>query len=774
MAKMRLDADKIKSFFGLHIEKMVLAVILVLLVVFIYLGYSLEDLEQTPTELEQLTTTAVNKMNENTWDTIKEENRPATGRAELAKASDLATSDAAYATDKPLKPVGRNLGEKRKDPTLFPPAQLEVTVVSAPVAFRMKPDDVDLLKDAKAAELKKKEVKAPPKKPKRRGGYGSEMGGGSSSYGSEMSSSEPPSGMSGSSMYGMSMPGGESGMMGAVGGTLATGKRIPGFRPGMGAVAKPCNIAAVKAVIELQKQWDEYERVFSTAVGYNPARDVPRFVMFLAQRADVTDDPNRELTDADWKNVANNDSVRAELMRNPWYGFSQEIVDPRYLSKVLTMPTPPVMMRDSEPIARHSLTPRRTAAMQLAAQMAAKAKAKKESEADKEAPKVADAPTAPTPGMMGNSPYGAAMGSGSSMPPGYMGMPGMEGGSYSSEMGSSGMMGMMGSGGMGMYGSEMSSEGGSGMYGSEMGSEGSSGMYGSEMGSEGSSGMYGSSMGSGYGSGYGMMGTAPRGPSVEYALVRFYDFGVEMGRKYRYRISVFVEDPNHPQMLAAEPNERTLDDTVKARLAEVIKSEKEKETRIYYLRSEWSAPSEVVTIAPDPITLAGTVDSYRPTAVNPAATALAVPANEPKGSVMSVVWDAAYAVDAPATIDAYRGTVFNFKTKSTVIHPVTLQYKELDVDFATNRCVVDMQGGEELTTTDKEPLTSLGKYVILTASGDLLVKDELADYDEFQLHTPPEVDAPAATPYGGEMGMPGSEMGSEGSGSRPPGRRRGS
>ena len=44
MAKIGLDKDAIKRFFSLHVEKIVLGVVVILLVLFVYRGYSLEGL----------------------------------------------------------------------------------------------------------------------------------------------------------------------------------------------------------------------------------------------------------------------------------------------------------------------------------------------------------------------------------------------------------------------------------------------------------------------------------------------------------------------------------------------------------------------------------------------------------------------------------------------------------------------------------------------------------------------------------------------------------
>jgi hypothetical protein len=458
--------------------------------------------------------------------------------------------------------------------------------------------------------------------------------------------------------------------------------------------------------------------------------------------------------------------VKAEFRKEPWAGISQEIVDPRYVSQVLTMPIPPIMMRDIDPLALHSLTPRRKITQQMMAMGDRKKKdKKKEKEGDEEKEKttVGDAPTA------GAGMTGSAYGSGGAM--GYPGMPGMSGmmpgmASGAEEGMGMGMGGYPGMPGMGGMPPGMAAGGEEGMGMGMGGYPGMPGMGGMPPGMA-SGGEEGMGMGPGMGmyGGFGMSGSMSSRPPAEYALVRFFDMTAEKGHKYRYRVAVFLEDPNHPQMAGMEPNERNLDDSVKTRLSSVIKEEKEKNTRTYWVRTDWSSPSDVVSVSPDPIALAGKIDNYRPTAIPNSTQTL--PPNEPKGTVMSVVWDDARAVDVPGSLDVNRGTVLNFKSNADVIHPVTLRYKTLEnFDFRTDNCVVDMRGGEDLPGSDKEPLGALGEYLVLTASGELEVRDELQDYDAFQLHMPPES---PATPTTGYPGMEGGPPGAEGGHPRMPG-----
>lgn len=727
MAKVSLDSEKVTRFFAYHIEKIVLGVVILLLVVFVYLGYSLEGIEKTPKELETVAQAADEAIDQDTWPVVAPEYAPPTGHVARVQQSRVPTQDSFYALDKPFLPANTQQGEKREDPELFPPTNVEVYAVSGPIAVRQKPDEVDPLAELANSEFKKEEPKKKKKKRRSRGGYyGSEMmsGGG---YEEEMESyeSEMMSGYEGQmeSPYGDEMEGyGIGATMPSV--VQATGKKFPGYRPPgqQGVLAKAANIIAVKAVVEVQRQWDEYDRAFSNALGYNPARDQPKYLLYSAQRADVTDDPDAEPPESAWKPISNTNASVVQLQRSGWVGVAKEIVDQRYVSRELTMPLPPLMMRDLEPLALHSQTPRQQVG--LPSQLAAKDEEQVEEEAASDEP-ISDIPGAiPKAGMAG--PMGA---------PGAMGSyPGMS------------MPGMYGSGPGYGYGSEMESE----MYSEEE--------YEMEYGSEEMM-MSGEESG-GYGYGYGMYGggmgmSAPRGPKAEYLLVRFFDFTARPGRKYRYRVQVIMEDPNHPQNPALEPSSRALSDDVQARLKSIQESEKAEERRVFYLRTDWSEPSDVISLDPMIRTFAGKVEPGRAAQIPNLEDE--VPVVEPKGNVMTVVWDPAYAIDVPVEKSVPRGAVLDFKETANAIHPVTLVYKKIeDFQFHTNRFVIDVKGGVPLPSSLEEekdaPLTVPGEIVFFDEKGDIVVRNELDDVDTYSLYTPPDMSATPSYGMPGEMG----------------------
>jgi hypothetical protein len=320
---------------------------------------------------------------------------------------------------------------------------------------------------------------------------------------------------------------------------------------------------------------------------------------------------------------------------------------------------------------------------------------------------------------------------------------------------------------------------GYGMEGSGYGMEGSG--YDTEdsgYGMEGSGYGYGMD-GSGY-PGMGGMGMPTRGPKAEYLLVRFFDLRVMPGRKYRYRIQVLVEDPNHPRDPRYDPKERTLDDAVKVRLKEVEAEEaKADNQRIYYRRSEWSAPSGIVTVEAPSMTFAGEVQlpTTARTIEGSPGDRYTSAQTEPSGKVIAVAWNSRLAVDVPGVMDVLRGTVLNFTTDASIVHPVTKVYKELkDFAFNTNCVVLDFRGGENLPVTpsgdgkeDEEPLKAPGEFVFVDDSGQIFVRNELDDLDAFKRYSPPEEKkAPSGMPgypgmeegYGEEGMYPGMEGGS--------------
>jgi len=238
---------------------------------------------------------------------------------------------------------------------------------------------------------------------------------------------------------------------------------------------------------------------------------------------------------------------------------------------------------------------------------------------------------------------------------------------------------------------------------------------------------------------------------VEYKLFRVFDFTVEPGKVYRYRVQLLLEDPNDPQPAEGEGTKRApevseLDQTVIDRLKERRKQEKEKNQRIYWRETPWSEPSEPVQLPPTRTVLAGTVVAEKCEDL-PDSRAKLHYANNPlkdcRARVLALVWDPDEAVWVPAVREkkgdkkneVFRGSVVDFTENVWIVDPVTLSPRLLEeYPVQTGSVVLDLRGGELLPRADKKrsKLTAPGEILLLDGDGNLVVQDELDDADTFR------------------------------------------
>ncbi len=718
MAKLKLDKESVQGFFFNHTEKIVLGVMILLLGLFIWTGSSREGIgAQNPAELARKVEDAAKKIEVSTWDQVKVNYVPVLDHVGRKQVGDAVTSESYYRLDTPLIGSPPNSATPRQDPVIFAVTDLEATLVTASIAYKARPELTDPF--AELANLEQKKIEAPKKKStkKPKKGAGGPAGGG---YAEEMAmqmeemamGSAGAEGMGaggyGPGAYGPGAYGSDAMGMGTAAGPAvrADANKFHGFRPtattsatGSSVIGYSTHLVAVKGLVPYQQQWDEFERVFADAAGYMPSRDIPRFLSFRAQRAEVPSDPNEPLK---WDYISWTERVLDSLPKMGWAGFPGELADSKYvLSGVLTMPVPPVMMRDLRPLALHTKVP---------LQQEEKAKTVERT----------------TPELINVDEVGGVADIGE--------LPAVPGARRP------------GAGGAGMYGAGMQ-----GMYGS-----GSEGMAGGGYGAGMAGGGYGAGMG-GEGYGMGMMGGAGtqlvRGPQAEFLMVRFFD-QIKPGKKYIYRIQVVLEDPNHPQIPQQQPQDRILADTVRTRLATVTADEvkqtaaKKTPIRLFSLTSEWSEPTAPVYVKQQSDTYAGGVtlppmrDILRTAEPNPPQkTGYALPADgEPTAQVMNLSWNSKYATDVPGILNASRGSFFNQPIQADVIDPVTLVYKIVpDYRLASNELVIDLRGGETLQAavgTAKALLTP-GEVAVLDARGNFVVRNELDDWQLFDKYAPP-------------------------------------
>ncbi len=828
--KVSLGPGGFKGLLIQHVEKIVFGAAILGLVAFVFLGYKLDSklAGKTPDQLQTIAANAVANIERPSADVLKAERTPRNGKGGqyFARVQGIDPLDPQNYALKPFKPPTVAPGSKREDPEIFAPIKLETSAVTGALCLKAQEGQKNALAGleyARAPEQKKDTAKEERKKSRgsRRGSgsaggspygsggsspygsgddYAGMMGSGGSPYGkddgerkkenlprgperfypedkvcgyrpagagmsmarggspygsggSPYGSSGSPYGSTGSPYGSTGSPGGSLGpSTGSLGipGTMGPGSTGPGRTPGRPAgasddqaliegepVAQSGSVIAVKALVPYRKQADEYKRVLGEAIGYDPVRDQPWIVFFQAQRVDVTDDPQREVHEAEWQSIMNTNSAAAKIRTLRWHGLMPEAADSMYVDASITMPAPPMMLRCMDEVMLHSDVPRsKTIATFETAEPDEGQNAQKPGDEED-----MDLPTAGLGGAGfaggGMSPYGST-----GMMPGYGStMPG-----YGSTMPGVGST-MPGSGStMPGYGSTMPG-------------------YGSTMPGSGST-MPGYGMG-GYGGGY-----SASAQLVQYKLIRFFDTDVQPGRYYRYRVRVFLEDPNNPNsdpdsglVRFAPPPRRSLSLKVLDRVTKVKADDEAKNAEkasgkkvtTYYVISPWSE-------ATDPVSLPSTSRVYAGS-VEPARTTLGVDGTpvlqtEPYGYVVPVVWDAPRAVDVATEARSVRGSVLDFSRKQfDVLDPVSLAIRVLKgYDLTSQYQVLDMRGGEDLPGDRKELVTSVGEFLVMDDAGGFRVINELDDFKDFARYTF-EDEIASSSPRGGFGSggmMPGS------------------
>lgn len=259
---------------------------------------------------------------------------------------------------------------------------------------------------------------------------------------------------------------------------------------------------------------------------------------------------------------------------------------------------------------------------------------------------------------------------------------------------------------------------------------------------------------------------------VKYKLIRFVDQTVEQGRQYRYRVKVYVEDPNYPSDLYEIPSLAGLHDDAKVRVRDLEAKDAKSKTgrKSTALSSEYSPASDVVTLPPAEWFYAGKVEpeSTGPLAGGGGMKYLTFKTQT--ATALVVVQDDKKAVDVPAKWELYKGSAINFTLPEVeVIHPAFGDKRKIEkYSFQTNAVVADMRGGEEIpivTGAHNYPLKAPGEILFVDSAGHMHVQDEVDDIEYFHRFIGPEEDESTKKKktdsdagdegFEGMMGMPG-------------------
>ena len=456
--------------------------------------------------------------------------------------------------------------------------------------------------------------------------------------------------------------------------------------------------ACVVAKVPIREQLKLYRDAFEKArMGFDPARDFPQYKGYLVQRAEVLpgDKP------LEWKPVSVYDGQRPSAT-NPalstsgivsekvmgklleratlfWAGGgpSPDVIDPRFADFVLTMPLPPLIGRDWGAEATHPDIPLIANTPPLEDEAATLAAAQAAEEAKK--PGNADEFTA-------SGPNGGVQG------PMQPGMPGMTSGRGFGRPGPGGPGGP----GMAMFGRPGGPEG--------MGPGGSSRMMG--MGPEGGGARsFAGPMAAGA-----ARTSLPKG--VDFLLLRFFDFTVEPGKKYKYRVTLVLADPN-----AAMP-EGALAPAVLDRHKQEAVAAKAKNTQRNYIRriETWSEPSPTVGI---------------PLSGNVRLAEVKVPSegkynDEPIAKLLVESFDVDEknnAIQAAKEREFRRGSVANMVDKADYLGDGPWIDVREGFKFTTGMTLLDVDGGKTLGKNMLSP----GRVLVMGPAGDMYVRNEVDD-----------------------------------------------
>lgn len=216
-----------------------------------------------------------------------------------------------------------------------------------------------------------------------------------------------------------------------------------------------------------------------------------------------------------------------------------------------------------------------------------------------------------------------------------------------------------------------------------------------------------------------------RRPEVAYWLLRFFDFSVEPGKEYKYRVRLVMADVNNtsPSGPGRVLSKDALDPTVISRQSKAAEARGGKPLPVRY--TEWSEPSPTVGIP-----LAGDV---RVASVRPPSNRLFN--DEPRVTLMVRSYgvdNKGQAFQAAKEEDTFRrGYVANM-TSDVEILVEQNHYIDLlrSFPFRTGITIIDVEGGDRLSRDISTP----AQVLLMDPAGGLYVRKEMADIGEVELH----------------------------------------
>jgi hypothetical protein len=216
---------------------------------------------------------------------------------------------------------------------------------------------------------------------------------------------------------------------------------------------------------------------------------------------------------------------------------------------------------------------------------------------------------------------------------------------------------------------------------------------------------------------------------VENGMLRYFDFTVEPGKAYAYRVQAVLEDPNNPED-GARPSDASCEPTVIVR---------RKEASEPIRTTPFSEPSSTVRVPSGNVVLAGSVNAPIEVAVGPNKVRIPRrPTDEPTVKVLALAWDSKGPYDAVIQTDVARGAVVNGVADAEAIDPSVQRVRMLkQYRYQTDTMVLDIYGGSKIKSSDD--LTAPGYMLVMDPYGRLQFRGEMEDRPRYEENfIPPE------------------------------------
>tara|TARA_R110002049_G_scaffold72490_2_gene187056 strand:- start:41123 stop:43114 length:1992 start_codon:yes stop_codon:yes gene_type:complete len=251
---------------------------------------------------------------------------------------------------------------------------------------------------------------------------------------------------------------------------------------------------------------------------------------------------------------------------------------------------------------------------------------------------------------------------------------------------------------------------------------------------------------------YGM----PIADPVEYKLVRFYDFATDPrgdanapkpGRKYVYRVRVSIDDPNFPSDFNLQPELKTLHPDAHQRVKELLATARTAKDRQYKRWTEWSDPSEPVSLPGLGQHFVGKIDAKAARPVQVGNRTVNFEPTPPTAKMVVSQFSPEVNTRIPMTIEVTEGSVLSAEADfADVIDPIKLEIRKLQyldeegepipdkkVQVVSSTTVIDINGGAKLDIDSSEGMTEPGYMLIFDPSGGLSVKPEIEEQRKYRI-----------------------------------------